>query len=145
MRRAKQTRSGQWRIIEEEEGICRLGKLDWSRDRNGHWPRVEMVLHEFSKEVGCPCCGQTILLDDIECVFGVAKRNGADVIFLARCLQCHLPVTIRLSGFIHACPDIVSRMEGWASWEKRKKEFEQEESRLYGQVSSRKNHIPRQR
>lgn len=138
MRRAKQTRNGQWRIIEEQEGICRLGPMDWGMDKQGHWPRVEMVLREFSKKIGCPCCRQNILLDDIECVFGVAKRFGADVIFLARCLQCHLPVMIRLPGFIHAYPDIVGRMEGWASWEKRKNEFEQEERRLYGQVFSRK-------
>lgn len=138
MRRAKQTRSGQWRIIEEQEGICRLGPLDWGRDRQGHWPRVEIVLREFCEKTRCPNCREFILLDDIECVFGVARRIGADALFLASCLHCHLPVTVRLNGFIHAYPDIVSRMEGWASWEKRKAEFEQEELKLYGPKPDRR-------
>lgn len=132
MRRAKQTSSGAWRIIEEKGGISRLTPLDWGMDRQGHWPRVEIVRNEFGEKIDCPNCRESILLDDIESVFGVAKRKGADVLFLARCLHCHLPVIIILKGFIHAYPDITSRMEGWSSWEKRKIEFDQEERRLYG-------------
>lgn len=134
MRRAKQTRSGQWRIIEEKEGLCRLAPLDWGMDRQGHWPRVEIVRRDFGEKLSCPNCREAILLDDIESVFGVAKRKGADVLFLARCLHCRLPVIITLKGFIHTYPDIAGRMEGWASWKKRKADFEQEERRLYGDL-----------
>lgn len=137
MRRAKQTRSGQWRIIEEQEGISRLAPLDWGMDRQGHWPRIEIILREFGEKVCCPNCGEFILLDDIESVFGVAKRKGADVHFLARCLHCHLPVIIILKGLIHAYPDIAIRMEGWASWEKRKIEYDQEERKLFGPEPSK--------
>lgn len=137
MRRAKQTGSGQWRIIEEKGGICRLVPLDWGRDRQGYWPRVEMLRREFGEKIGCPSCREAILLDDIESVFGVAKRKGADVFFLTSCLHCHLPVVVILKGFIHAYPDIADRMEGWASWEKRKIEFDREERRLYGPKPAR--------
>ena len=68
----------------------------------------------------------------MDCIFGIACRGGNDALALVRCAACRLPHRVRAIGFVTAYPQIVSLMEGWASWEQRRTEFEAEEGRLYG-------------
>ena len=132
MRCARQKKDGQWFMVDERDGISHLRPVDWSRDRNGFWPRVDCTIDGFSEEVCCPCCSKVIELQEMDCVFGFTKRDHSDVISLARCLNCRLPVRIRIKGLLNGYPTTAERMIGWATWEKRHAEFIAEELKLYG-------------
>ena len=136
MRKARQTKYGQWYIVEELTGICHLRPLDWGIDRNGHWPRVDFMIRDLDEQVRCPCCSKVVALQEMDCVFGLTRREGYDVIILVRCLNCRLPSRIRVKGFIHAYPSITERMEGWSPWEQRRLDCVAEEKKLYGQECS---------
>ena len=136
MRQAIQDKNGQWRMVEEKRGICHLMPVDWSRDGKGHWPLVEMVVQRLDAPLKCPSCKKSILFNEIEYVFGVCRRDKKDVLFCISCLHCRLPLRIRVSKFMHTYPDIVADMEGWASWDARRQEFEVEEEKHYGKLET---------
>jgi hypothetical protein len=133
MRHARRKKDGQWYMINERNGICHLQPIDWDRDQNGFWPRVDYTIPDLTEQVCCPCCSKVIGLQEMDCVFGLTKRDRGDVIILARCLNCRLPVRIRIKGLINGYPSTAERMVGWASWEKRQVEFTAEEKKLYGE------------
>lgn len=132
MRIAHKTKSGRWYLRIQEGDICHINPIDWSVDRSGHWPRVELVVRDLGDALTCPKCGKIWVFEEIDCVFGTGKRDGSDVLILDRCLDCKLPHRIRATGFINSYPQVVQRMEGWAGWEERKSEFDAEELKLYG-------------
>jgi hypothetical protein len=132
MRRARRKKDGQWYMIDERDGICHLQTIDWERDKNGFWPRVDCTIADFREQVHCPGCNKVIELQEMDCVFGITKRDRGDIINLARCLDCRLPVRIRVKGLINGYPSTAQRMVGWSSWEKRKREFAAEEIQLFG-------------
>ena len=136
MRQARQKKSGQWYIVEEIAGVCHLRSLDWGIDRNGYWPRVDLMIHDLDEQVHCPCCNKIFVLQEMDCVFGLTRKDGFDVIILVRCLNCRLPSRIRVKGFMHTYPFITERMEGWTAWEKRGRDCEAEERKLYGRECS---------
>jgi len=136
MRLARQTKYRQWHIVEEIAGVCHLRPLDWGVDRNGHWPRVDLMIYDLDAQVHCPCCAKVFVLQEMDCVFGLARKDGFDVIILVRCLNCRLPSRIRVKGFMHTYPFITERMEGWTDWEQRRLDCEAEERKLYGQECS---------
>jgi len=133
MQRARKNKNGQWYMVEERDGISHLQPIDWDRDRNGFWPRVDCTIPDFTQQVCCPCCNKVIELQEMDCVFGISKRDRGDIIILARCLNCRLPVRIRVKGLINGYPSTAARMTGWASWEKRQAEFAAVEIKLYGE------------
>lgn len=134
MRQARQTQYGQWYIVEELVGVCHLRPLDWGIDRNGYWPRVDIMIRDLDEQVHCPCCCKVFVLQEMDCVFGLTKKDGDDVIILVRCLNCRLPSRIQVKGFMNAYPYITERMTGWSAWEKRRIDCEAEEKKLYGRV-----------
>jgi hypothetical protein len=119
-------------MVEKADGIRHLKEVDWTMDRNGHWPRVEIEISSLKEAAACPCCKERLLLNEMECLFGVTRMERNDILVLVSCLLCHLPVRIGLKHFTVTFPDICKRMEGWAGWEKRRKEFEKEEKKYYG-------------
>ena len=129
---ARQDTKGRWRMTEEKGGICHLIPVDWSRDERGHWPHLQYVVQGVDVSLGCPSCQARLLFKAIEYVFGVCRRDQKDMVFLLRCLHCQLPVQIRVRHFMQNFPELVTDMEGWTSWDKRRQEFEAEEKRLYG-------------
>jgi hypothetical protein len=134
MRKAIQRKNGQWRIVEEIDGVFHLRPLDWGMDSRGFWPRVELVFRDLDEKIPCPNCREQVFLDVIECVYGINRREGWDVVFLERCLHCRLPVCIRVKGFINNFPDFARHMENWASWEERKRAFDEQERKYYGEL-----------
>jgi hypothetical protein len=123
-------------MVDERDGISHLQPIDWERDKNGFWPRVDCFISDFTEQVRCPNCSKVIELQEMDCVFGLTKQDRGDVIILARCLDCRLPVRIRIKGLINGYPSTAARMNGWASWEKRRAEFAAEEIKLYGKKCS---------
>ena len=132
MRRTIQDKDGQWRMYEEVQGICRLLPIDWTKDRNGYWPQAEKIVDHLDVPLSCPSCGEMLLFNEIEYVFGVCRREKTDVIFLVNCLHCKLPIRVRVHGFMSRYPAIAKDMEGWENWDVRRKVFEAEEEKLYG-------------
>jgi hypothetical protein len=132
MRCARRKKNGQWYMVDEQDGISHLRSLDWSRDRDGFWPRVDCTIADFSEQVYCPSCNKVIEFQEMDCVFGIAKRDRSDVIGLAHCLDCRLPIRIRVKGLINGYPTTAKRMAGWSNWEKRQVEFAAEERKLFG-------------
>ena len=71
-------------------------------------------------------------LEEMDCIFGSARRRGNDVVLLVRCAGCRLPHRVRLAGFVTAYPGMIERMGGWTSWERRAERLREDEQRLYG-------------
>ena len=132
MRRARRTPDGQWHVVEEREGLSRIGAPDWGLDWEGHWPRVDLSVKDFHETVLCPSCGSTWAFEEMDCVFGTARRDGNDVLVIVRCVNCRLPHRTRAVGFVTAYPRVARLMEGWIAWDTRRALFEAEEERLYG-------------
>ena len=86
--------------------------------------------------VVCPNCGTSWVLEEMDCVFGMARKEGNDVIVLVRCLGCRLPHSARAVGFVTAYPRVIQLMEGWSEWEKREQDFRAQELKLYGAETS---------
>lgn len=134
MRLAKKTQDGRWYILEEEDGVYHIRPAGWGRDRNGYWPRVDLVVRGLEETVVCPHCGNTWVFEEMDCVFGRSRKDGNDVLVLVRCVNCRLPHRVRALGLITAYPRVAQLMEGWAEWEKRRGDFEAEEEKLYGRT-----------
>jgi hypothetical protein len=132
MRRARRTPDGQWHVVEEREGLSRIGAVDWGLDREGRWPRVDLSVKDLHETVVCPACGTTWTFEEMDCVFGTACREGNDVIAIVRCANCRLPHRTKAVGFVTAYPRLARLMAGWLEWDKRRTLFEAEEERLYG-------------
>ena len=133
MRQVKRSADGRWYTVESVNGVCRISPVDWTQDRNGHWPRVDFEVREFGQEIVCPRCGSSWTLEEMDCVFGRACREGNDLLVIVRCSGCRLPHRVRCVGFVTAYPRVVRLMEGWADWSRRLQEFRAEERRLYGE------------
>jgi len=134
MREARRTPDGRWYIVEGQEAVCRIGPPDWRADDRGHWPRVDLEARALNDKIACPACGTTWILEEFDCVFGTARREGNDVLVLVRCTTCRLPHRVRGVGFVTAYPRTVGLMEGWASWEQRRTRFRRVEEGFYGEA-----------
>lgn len=132
MREARRTQDGRWYVVEGQGSVCRISPPSWEMDKDGFWPKVELLVRSLGETVSCPACGSTWIFEEMDCVFGTAKREGNDVVALVRCTTCRLPHRTRAVGFITAYPRVVQLMEGWAGWERRQECFAQEELKLYG-------------
>ncbi|GAB4261492.1 MAG: hypothetical protein Kow0092_11060 [Deferrisomatales bacterium] len=136
MREARKTPSGRWYMVEEEGGgVCRIVPSDWGKDAEGYWPRVNLQVRGFGEAVACPHCGTTWVFEEMDCVFGMSRKEHNDILVLVRCVNCRLPHRTRAVGFVTAYPRVVRLMEGWANWEKRRADFAAEERRLFGRAS----------
>ncbi|MBI5440160.1 MAG: hypothetical protein HY900_02995 [Deltaproteobacteria bacterium] len=119
-------------MFDDADTLPRILPLEWGVDEAGHWPRVDLEVHRFGERVSCPRCESAWVLQETDGVFGLARREGNDLLFLARCASCRLPHRVRGVGFGTAYPAVIELMEGWLGWEKRACEFAAEEERLYG-------------
>lgn len=119
-------------MVEGDEGVCRISPPRWEKDAAGHWPRVDLTVRSLGETIACPACGTTWVFEEMDCVFGTARKEGNDVLVLVRCVSCRLPHRTRAVGFVTAYPRVVQLMDGWADWDKRRESFEAEEARLYG-------------
>ncbi len=132
VREARRTREGKWYIQDGSGELCRIGQPDWSQDEHGHWPLVELEVRDFGAEVRCPNCTTPWILEEMDCVFGTACREGNDLWVLVRCTRCRLPHCVRAVGFVTAHPRVVELMAGWSRWERRLTDFVEAERRFYG-------------
>jgi len=82
MRKAIWNKTGQWRMVDKVNGVCHLRKVDWTMDRNGHWPMVEIGISSLKEAAVCPCCKERLLLNEMECLFGVTRREKNDILVL---------------------------------------------------------------
>ncbi len=135
MRRIRRTRDGRWYTAVDDGDVTRLEPPRWQPDDRGRWPRVDLEVRSLGETVACPHCGSAWTFEEMDCVFGRSRRDGNDVLVLARCVSCRLPHRVRAVGLVTAYPRVVELMEGWTSWEHRRAQFEAEEVRLYGEGS----------
>ena len=132
MRVARQGSDGTWYLVEKTGDMSRIAPLDWTADRQGHWPLVELRVREIGAEIACPACATAWTMEEMDCIFGDARRNGNDITLLVRCLNCRLPQRVLLAGGVTAYPQMVERMAGWADWERRDQRVREQEQRWYG-------------
>ncbi|MHB8767305.1 MAG: hypothetical protein ACYDA8_23610 [Deferrisomatales bacterium] len=133
MREARRAPDGRWYIVEAEgAGVFHLGPPAWDPDALGRWPRVEFTVRSLGDGVTCPRCGAGWVLEEFDCVFGLACPEGNDLRVLVRCATCRLPHRVRVVGFMTAYPRVVALMEGWAPWTRRRRQYEGEEAALFG-------------
>ena len=132
MREARQSSDGRWYMVEEDGDVCRLSTSAWGKDQDGFWPKVEIRVNDLDESVICPNCGTSWVFEEMDCVFGMARKEENDVIVLVRCLGCRLPHSTRAVGFVTAYPRVIQLMEGWSDWEKRDEDFRAQEAKLYG-------------
>jgi hypothetical protein len=137
LRHARRTRDKRWHLVEDCGGVPRIVPIDWGVDRSGHWPRVDFEARAFGQAIECPSCGASWLLRETDCIFGVARRDGNDVLVLVRCPGCRLPHRVRGVGFVTAFPQLFRLMGGWLDWDERSSAFEAEEAALYGRAVER--------
>ncbi len=132
MRVARRNRDGSWHLIDPDGPVQRIVPLSWQRDAEGHRPWVEFAVRELGGTVQCPACSDSWAVEELDCVFGDARRSGNDLLLLTRCAACRLPLRVRLVGFLTAYPGVVGRMEGWADWTRREQRTREEELLRYG-------------
>ncbi len=116
--------------------MCRIGPPDWGPDAQGHWPRVDLEARAIEDSLRCPNCGTSWVLEEFDCVFGTACREGNDVYVLVRCTACRLPHRVRGVGFATAYPRLIGLMDGWASATRRCALFRAAEEGFYGRQRS---------
>ena len=132
MRVAHRGRDGSWHMVEPGGPLPRIVPLNWLQDTEGRHPWVEFEVRELGSTVQCPACAGTWPVEEMDCVFGDARRSGNDLLLLLRCAACRLPLRVRLVGFLTSYPGVVERMEGWTDWTRREQRTREEELRRYG-------------
>jgi hypothetical protein len=132
VRVARRNRDGSWHLVEPDGPLQRIVPLSWHRDAEGHRPWVEFEMRELGNSVQCPACDDTWAVEEMDCVFGDARRSGNDLLLLMRGGGCQLPLRVRLVGFLTAYPGVVERMVGWADWARREQRTREEEVQRYG-------------
>lgn len=118
--------------MEADGPLQRIVPLSWARDAAGHRPWVEFEVRELGSTVRCPACRGDWAVEEMDCIFGDARRSGNDLLLLMRCGSCRQPLRVRLIGFLTAYPAVVERMEGWSDWPRRERRARAEERRRYG-------------
>ncbi|MDW7709993.1 MAG: hypothetical protein SCH98_05920 [Deferrisomatales bacterium] len=132
MREARRSPDGRWYILEGSEALCRIGPPDWGPDPRGYWPRVDLEARALEETLACPNCGTEWVLEQFDCVFGTACREGNDIRVLVRCTTCRLPHRVRGVGFATAYPGLMDLMGGWTRHERRNELFRAAEKSFYG-------------
>lgn len=133
MRQARRARDGRWFMTEKRGGVCRLSAPSWEPDVQGRWPLVDMEVRSLGEGISCPGCGATYAFEEMDCIFGTARKSGNDLLVLTRCTRCRLPHRLRGVGLVTAYPHLVRKMAGWSNWRTRRHSFDTLEKRLYGE------------